>query len=357
MSSHSIVRFAIIGAGVIGDVHAQAIRSLPDVAALSLIVSTREASARRLAEARGAGGYSTDLDAVFADPDIDAVSICTPSGLHADQAVAALEAGKHVMIEKPIDVSLDAADRIIAAERASGAKVAVVSQHRFDPATEQVVAAIQAGDLGRLTSGIASTAWWRGQSYYDAGRWRGTWAMDGGGAIMNQTIHTIDLLVAMLGVPTEVFAYAARLAHERIEVEDTAVAVVRFASGALGVIHGTTAAYPGLEAGVRVFGTKGSAVIADDHLVYFHRNPGPAPELPMPPPAADTNQVTDADALTAEQRRLGQAHVAQFADFVDAIRLDQPVRVGTQEARAVLAVVLGLYRSAAAGEPVLIEDS
>jgi UDP-N-acetyl-2-amino-2-deoxyglucuronate dehydrogenase len=357
MSSHSIVRFAIIGAGVIGDVHAQAIRSLPDVAALSLIVSTREASARRLAEARGAGGYSTDLDAVFADPDIDAVSICTPSGLHADQAVAALEAGKHVMIEKPIDVSLDAADRIIAAERASGAKVAVVSQHRFDPATEQVVAAIQAGDLGRLTSGIASTAWWRGQSYYDAGRWRGTWAMDGGGAIMNQTIHTIDLLVAMLGVPTEVFAYAARLAHERIEVEDTAVAVVRFASGALGVIHGTTAAYPGLEAGVRVFGTKGAAVIADDHLVYFHRNPGPAPELPMPPPAADTNQVTDADALTAEQRRLGQAHVAQFADFVDAIRLDQPVRVGTQEARAVLAVVLGLYRSAAAGEPVLIEDS
>jgi len=357
MSSHSIVRFAIIGAGVIGDVHAQAIRSLPDVAALSLIVSTREASARRLAEARGAGGYSTDLDAVFADPDIDAVSICTPSGLHADQAVAALEAGKHVMIEKPIDVSLDAADRIIAAERASGAKVAVVSQHRFDPATEQVMAAIQAGDLGRLTSGIASAAWWRGQSYYDAGRWRGTWAMDGGGAIMNQTIHTIDLLVAMLGVPTEVFAYAARLAHERIEVEDTAVAVVRFASGALGVIHGTTAAYPGLEAGVRVFGTKGSAVIADDHLVYFHRNPGPAPELPMPPPAADTNQVTDADALTAEQRRLGQAHVAQFADFVDAIRLDQPVRVGTQEARAVLAVVLGLYRSAAAGEPVLIEDS
>jgi UDP-N-acetyl-2-amino-2-deoxyglucuronate dehydrogenase len=181
--------------------------------------------------------------------------------------------------------------------------------------------------------------------------------MDGGGAIMNQTIHTIDLLVAMMGVPTEVFAYAASLAHERIEVEDTAVAVVRFAGGALGVIHGTTAAYPGLEAGVWVFGTKGSAVISDDQLVYFHRNPGPAPELPMPLPAADTNQVTDADALTAEQRRLGQAHVAQFADFVDAIRLNRPVRVGTQEARAVLAVVLGLYKSAAAGEPVLIEDS
>jgi UDP-N-acetyl-2-amino-2-deoxyglucuronate dehydrogenase len=227
------------------------------------------------------------------------------------------------MVEKPIDVSLEAADRILAAERASGTKVAVVSQHRFDPSTEQVTAAIQAGDLGRLTSGIASTAWWRGRSYYDSGRWRGTWAMDGGGAIMNQTIHTIDLLVAMLGVPTEVFAYAGRLAHERVEVEDTAVAVVRFAS--------------------------------DDQLVYFHHNPGPAPELTMPLPMTETNQVTGADTLSADQHRLGPAHVAQFADFVDAIRSERPVRVGTREARAVLAVVLGLYRSAASGTPVPIE--
>jgi UDP-N-acetyl-2-amino-2-deoxyglucuronate dehydrogenase len=356
MSAAAKVRFAVVGAGVIGDVHAQAIRSLPEVAELSLVVSRREATARRLGEAHAAG-YSTDYAAALAGPEIEAVCICTPTGLHADQAVAALAAGKHVMIEKPIDVTLEAADRIIAAERASGKKVAVVSQHRFDPATEKVMAAIQAGDLGRLTSGIASTAWWRGQSYYDAGRWRGTWAMDGGGAVMNQTIHTIDLLVAMLGVPTEVFAYTARLAHERIEVEDTAVAVARFPSGALGVIHGTTAAYPGLDASVRVFGTKGSAVIADDELVYFHRNPGDAPELSMPAPTTETNQVTDADAdtLTAGQRGLGAAHVAQFADFVEAIRTGRPVRVGTGEARATLAVVLGLYESAASGQPVPIQ--
>jgi UDP-N-acetyl-2-amino-2-deoxyglucuronate dehydrogenase len=357
MSPQSTVRFAVVGAGVIGDVHAQAIQRLPEVAALHLVVSTREASARRLAETRGAGGYSTDYAAVLADPDIDAVSICTPTGSHAQLAVAALQAGKHVLLEKPIDVSLAAADRIIAAERASGKKVAVVSQHRFDPSTEKVLAAIQAGDLGRLTSGIASTAWWRGQAYYDAGRWRGTWAMDGGGAIMNQTIHTIDLLVAMLGTPTEVFAYTARLAHERIEVEDTAVAVVRFGSGAVGVIHGTTAAYPGLDASIRIFGTKGSAAIVDDALVYFHRSPGEAPELRMPVSTGDTNQVTDADALTADQHRLGQAHAAQFADFVEALRSDRPVRVGTREARAVLAVVLSLYASAASGKPVLIEDA
>jgi predicted dehydrogenase len=348
------VRFAVVGAGVIGDVHARAIRSLPEVAELRLVVSTREATARRLAEAQGATGWSTDYQAVLADPEVDAVSICTPSGTHADLAVAALKAGKHVMVEKPLDVSLEAADRVIAAERASGRKVAVVSQHRFDPSAERVVAAIQAGDLGRLTSGIASTAWWRGQSYYDSGRWRGTWAMDGGGAIMNQTIHTIDLLVAMLGVPTEVFAYAARLAHERVEVEDTAVAVVRFAGGALGLIHGTTAAYPGLDATVRVFGTKGSAVISDDRLVYLHHNPGPAPELTMPLPMTETNQIT-ADTVTADRHRLGAAHAAQFADFVDAIRSERPVRVGTREARAVLAVALGLYQSAASGAPVPIE--
>jgi predicted dehydrogenase len=354
MSSQPKVRFAIVGAGVIADVHAQAIAGLPERAELSLVVSRREATARALAQARGARGHTTDFDAVLADPDIDALSISTPTATHAELAVAALEAGKHVMIEKPIDVSLEAADRIIAAEAASGRKVGVVSQHRFDRATERVLAAIRGGELGRLTSGVASCAWWRPQSYYDSGRWRGTWAMDGGGAIMNQTIHVIDLLIAMLGAPTEVFAYTARLAHERIEVEDTAVAAVRFDSGALGMIHGTTAAYPGLDAAVRVYGTAGSAVIADDELVYFHAR-GEAPELTRPTPLAETNQVTAADAVAPEQHSLGPAHVAQFADFVDAIQTDRPVRVGARDGRAALAVVVSLYESAASGRPVAID--
>ena len=346
------VRFALIGAGMIADVHAQAIAGLPERAELSLVVSTRDATARRLAESRGASGYTTDFDAVLADPDIDALSISTPTGTHAELAVPALNAGKHVMVEKPIDVSLEAADRIIAAETAGGKKVGVVSQHRFDRATERVLAAIRSGDLGRLTSGVAYCPWWRPQSYYDSGRWRGTWAMDGGGAIMNQTIHVIDLLIAMMGAPAEVSAYTARLAHERIEVEDTAVAVVRFAGGALGTIHGTTAAYPGLDAGVRVYGTKGSAAISGDELVYFHAQAGDAPEPTGPTAPAATNQVT----RTAERRRLGPAHVAQFADFVDAIQTDRPVRVGSREGRAALAVVLSLYESAASGRPVPVDD-
>jgi predicted dehydrogenase len=179
--------------------------------------------------------------------------------------------------------------------------------------------------------------------------------MDGGGAIMNQTIHVIDLLIAMMGVPTEVFAYTGRLAHERIEVEDTAVAVVRFDSGALGLIQGTTAAYPGLDAGVRVHGTRGSAVISDDELVYFHAHAEDAPALSRPLPAAETNQVTASDAPAAERDRLGAAHVAQLADFVAAIQTGRPVRVGTREGRAALAVVLALYESAAARTPVTVD--
>jgi UDP-N-acetyl-2-amino-2-deoxyglucuronate dehydrogenase len=151
---------------------------------------------------------------------------------------------------------LEKTDQIIEPQRAAGTVMTVISQHRFDPATEVTLAAIRNGELGRITSGIASIDWWRGQSYYDSGDWRGTWELDGGGALMNQGVHTVDLLVAALGEPVEVFAYTGTLAHERIETEDAAVDVVKFASGALGVLHGSTAAYPGLSARLQVHGDR-----------------------------------------------------------------------------------------------------
>ncbi|HEU0042674.1 MAG TPA: Gfo/Idh/MocA family oxidoreductase [Jiangellaceae bacterium] len=350
------VRFALVGAGTIGQVHAQAIQGLPDVAELRLVVSRRAEPATALAAAHGAE-WSTDVDGLWADPDVDAVTICTPTGTHAELAVAALESGKHVMIEKPIELSLAAADRIIAAERASGKKVAVISQHRFDRSFERVAAAVAAGNFGRLTSASASCALWRGQSYYDSAAWRGTWAFDGGGATMNQAIHTIDLLLALLGTPTQLFAYTGRLAHERIETEDTAVAVVTFAGGALATIHATTAAYPGLDTSLCVFGSKGSATIRDDELIFFHGTVGEAPEIAMPVPGSAPNQVTAADALTPEQHLLGDAHVAQFADFVRAVTRDGPVRVGTGDGRAALATILAMYESAVSGRPVRLDGT
>ena len=347
MNSTAKVRFALIGAGVIGDIHAQALTQL-DTAELVAIADPDESKASIMARKYGVEESTIDAENLLRRSDIDAVTICTPSGVHADLAVAALKAGKHVVVEKPIDVSLEAADRIVGAEKASGKTVAVISQHRFDKSTEKVVQAVREGNLGRITSAIASHAWWRGQSYYDSGDWRGTWAMDGG-ATMNQTVHTIDLMVSILGVPVEVFAYTACLAHERIEVEDTAVAVVKFDSGALGIIHATTAAYPGLDASLRIFGSKGSAVISDDELIYLHENSGEAPEIAMPD-GTDLNQVGHEYRFT--ESRMGPAHRAQLADFVRAITGGSPVRVGTAQARTALSVILAMYESVATGRPV-----
>ena len=346
----STLRFALVGAGFIGGVHARELAGL-DEAELVAVVDTDPAKAEALATRYGASVATTDLDAVLRRDDVDAVSICTPTGLHADGAVAALDAGKHVVVEKPLDVTLAAADRIIDAEKRSGKTVAVISQHRFDRSSEKVLQAVRDGHLGTITSAIASHAWWRGQSYYDSGDWRGTWALDGGGAVMNQTVHTIDLMTTVVGTPVEVFAYTACLAHERIEVEDTATAVVKFASGALGVIHGTTAAYPGLDASLRVFGSKGSAVISDDELVFLHENTGEAPEIAMSE-MTGANQVTDGFRLEPEDLELGRAHRCQLADFVEAVTTGRPPRVGTAEARTALSVILAMYESAASGCPV-----
>jgi UDP-N-acetyl-2-amino-2-deoxyglucuronate dehydrogenase len=341
------LRFALVGAGMIGKVHARALTGVADLVA---VVDTDGDKAAALAAGHGADA-STDLDAVLRRDDVDAVSICTPSGLHADGAVAALEAGKHVVVEKPIDVTLAAADRIIDAEKRTGGTVAVISQHRFDRSTEKVLQAVRDGHLGTITSAIASHAWWRGQSYYDSGDWRGTWALDGGGAVMNQTVHTINLLTTVVGTPVEVFAYTGCLAHERIEVEDTAVAVVKFASGALGMIHGTTAAYPGLDASLRVFGSKGSAVISNDELVFLHENAGDAPEIGMSE-MTGLNQVGEEYRIGPEDQSLGRAHRAQLADFVEAVRTGRAPRVGTAEARTSLSVILAMYESASTGRPV-----
>ncbi|MDT7580584.1 MAG: hypothetical protein QOK35_1848 [Pseudonocardiales bacterium] len=356
MSDAQKLRFALVGAGMIGGVHAKALNGLTDLVELVAVVDQDLAKAQALAELYGVSVTSTDLAAVLARDDVDAVTICTPSGLHADGAVAALDAGKHVVVEKPVEVSLAAADRIIDAEKRSGRTVAVISQHRFDRSTEKVLQAVRDGHLGTITSAIASHAWWRGQSYYDSGDWRGTWALDGGGAVMNQTVHTINLMITTLGTPVEVFAYTGCLAHERIEVEDTAVAVVRFASGALGTIHGTTAAYPGLDASLRVFGSKGSAVISNDELVFLHGNAGDAPEIAMSE-MTGLNQVTAEDKLEPEDVPLGRAHRRQLADFVEAVRTGRPPRVGTAEARTALSVILAMYSSAATGKPVRLDQS
>jgi predicted dehydrogenase len=278
-------------------------------------------------------------------------------------AIEALGAGKHVIIEKPAEVTPAKTDEIITAQRAAGTQVAVISQHRFDPSTEIAVAAIADGKLGRLTSGFASIDWWRSQPYYDSGDWRGTWELDGGGALMNQGVHTVDLLVATMGRPVEVFAYTGTLAHERIEVEDVAVGVVRFENGALGVLHATTAAYPGLSARLQVNGDRGSVVIDDDRLTFIHTTPPGSDWSPEPPRSADRpiNQVGDYQEQTTSPTAGSNpgvlptyAHRRQYENFLEALAGREPLRVDLETNRQAISIIVGVYESARTRQPVTL---
>ncbi|BAS14682.1 uncharacterized oxidoreductase YrbE [Arthrobacter sp. Hiyo8] len=206
----------------------------------------------------------------------------------------------------------------------------VISQHRFDPASRVVDEARRAGRFGTLTSAVASVSWWRSQGYYDSGAWRGTWAMDGGGAIMNQGVHTVDLLLWFLGRPLEISAKTALLAHEGVEVEDTAVATVTFESGALAVLHATTAAYPGLTVRLQVMGSKGSAVIDNDDLAYFHASDAADPSESSAmgilgggnQAAVELAKYPDDTVEALDPTVYPAGHVRQYRDIVAAIRKD-----------------------------------
>jgi UDP-N-acetyl-2-amino-2-deoxyglucuronate dehydrogenase len=357
------VRFGIVGCGVIAPTHATAIANAADATLVAVHDTVRE-KAEKLAGEHGAA-VAGSLGALLARDDVDAVAVCVPSGVHADVAVAALEAGKHVMVEKPADISLAAIDRIIAARDAAGRQVTAISQHRFDPATRIVREAVDAGRFGRLTSGSAAINWWRAQSYYDSGDWRGSWALDGGGALMNQGIHTVDLLCWLLGEPVQVFAFADLLAHERVEVEDTAVAAVRFASGAVGTVLGTTAAYPGLTTRLHVHGSTGSAVIDKDELEYFHAAEGDTSGHAYGASGRGNQaaEVLAAAGVTAaggpdagsDPGALSGAHRFQYRDFLDAVATGRPPLVTLEEGRRAVKLILAIYESARTGALVRLE--
>jgi UDP-N-acetyl-2-amino-2-deoxyglucuronate dehydrogenase len=356
-------KIALVGAGVIGALHGEVISQLADRLELAAVVDVHPDRAERLAAERGGKVFTSVTDALAA-VDLDIVTVCTPTGRHGEVAIEALEAGKHVIIEKPAETTVAKTDKIIEAQRRTGTVVAVISQHRFDQSTEIALDAIGKGELGRLTTGIASIDWWRGQSYYDSGDWRGTWELDGGGALMNQGVHTVDLLVATMGRPVEVFAYTATLAHERIEVEDVAVGVVRFENGALGVLHATTAAYPGLSARLQVHGDRGSVVIDNDKLTFIHRTPSGsrAEERAYGEPGSAINQLAEYGLTEEAAATVGGsagglsplAHRRQYENFLAALDGTEPLRVDLETNRRSIGVITGVYESARTGRTVVL---
>jgi predicted dehydrogenase len=337
------MRFGILGAGVIGTIHARLIASIPDEqATLAAVADTSQEAARRLADSHGCLALRTVGDLTARD-DVDAVSVCLPSGLHAKAAVAALDAGKHVIIEKPIDITLAAADEIIAAERRSGRTVTVISQRRFQPGFRFAHDAASSGRLGRITLAMAESTFWRSQGYYDSGDWRGSMALDGGGALMNQGIHALDLVTWILGEPAQVSAYSGILAHDRIEVEDTLTASIRFASGALATLTATTGAYPDRPVRLTVAGDAGTAVVADERLAFLSTRDGE--------PGRSGGGAAIAEASVAVH--IDDAHRAQYLDFIAAVRDHRAPLVTTGDGRRALALVLASYESARnGGRPV-----
>ncbi|MET0297160.1 MAG: Gfo/Idh/MocA family oxidoreductase [Microbacterium sp.] len=321
------IRFALVGTGAISDRHAAAIRALGDDGELVAVVSRSADRAAEWARRHDVDAFTSVSDAV-AGSSAEVVVVCTETGSHAALAIEALESGAKVIVEKPADVDVERIDRMIAAQRASGLLVAVVSQHRFDPATERVLEAVRSGRLGTVSSAVVSLALWRDQAYYDSAAWRGTRQLDGGGALMNQGIHVVDVLLALMGPAVEVIGFSAALAHSGLEVEDTAVGAIRFATGALAAVHATTGAFPGGEVRIHVHGDRGSAVILNDRLAWLGTE-------------AASDEPDGGDALHR-----------QYADFVDALRESRSVRVGLEDARAAVAVITGLYESARTGRAI-----
>jgi len=272
-----------------------------------------------------------------------------PSGLHAEVGVRAARAGKHLVVEKPIDVTLAAADRLIEAARAAGVALTVISQHRFDPGLIELKRLLGDGALGRLVLAEASTKWYRTQAYYDSAGWRGTWAMDGG-SLMNQGIHYVDLLRWCMGPVTEVTAVCVTQAHQ-VEVEDTALAIVRFASGAVGTILSSTAAYPGFPQRLDITGTDGTVIVEDGRIV--RRGFGVQATAGVPGDDAGPDAGAGAVGAAADPAAIEVAsHAAQIADLLAAVEEGRAPAVDGQAGRDALEIVRAVYESARTGAPV-----
>lgn len=335
MNNDSTFGFGVIGCGMIANSHAQAIQATT-AARLIGVTDSMEASRSAFAVKYGVRDFAS-VEEMLSCPEIQAVCICTPSGLHAPLAIKAAEAGKNVVVEKPMAISLKEADDLIGACARGKVKVEVISQLRFSPAVRALKAAVDGGRLGRLLSGDIYMKYFRSQEYYDKGGWRGTWAMDGGGALMNQGIHGIDLLQYVMGPVRSVFGHARTLAR-RIEVEDTAAGIVEFQNGAIGVIQAATSVIPGFPRRLEVHGEKGSIVLQEDSVLSWDVE-GERPPEGVPIGPSQGAAFRDPTAVGSE------GHKRQIMDLIEAVRTGRRPFIDAEEGRKPIQIILALYES------------
>ncbi len=342
-SSSSTLGFGIVGVGMIADFHAKAIAHTTGGKLIG--VATRNAdNARAFAAKHGLAVATTSVEELVARPDIHVVCITTPSGAHLEPALTAIRAGKHLIVEKPIEITTERADAMLRAADAAGVKIAPIFQARFGDGARTLKAALDAGRFGRLVLASAYVKWHRGREYYTG--WKGTLALDGGGVLINQAIHGIDLLQWFAGMPAEVFCRTTRRVYDHIEAEDTASATLRFPSGALGSIEACTAGWPGWGRRIEIIGENGSARLEDDRLDKWEFRDAQPGDDAIRNAKADLTQGGGAGAANAITHH---GHQRQIQNLIDALHAGRAPAIDGHEARKAVSLIRALYASAASG--------
>ena len=339
-------RFGVIGAGLAADLHARALGDIPQ-AKLMGFCDGGSGRAKKLAAVYHCQAFSSYQQMLNSDQ-LDVVSIATPSGFHMEPSVAAAKAGKHVLCEKPLEISLERIDAMIKAHQTSGTVLGGIFQNRFNDCVVPLRKAINTGRFGTITYAGVYVPWWRSDEYY-TDCWHGTWKLDGGGALMNQSIHMVDMLCDLVGPVESVQGLVATLGHKRIETEDTAVAALRFGNGALGIIYGTTASYPGQLKRFEITGTKGTVICLEDSFMLwqFAEQRTEDEQIRKRFSRAETaGGAADPAAISHEN------HTRNFKAFIDALASGEDFCINASQARKAVQVVLAMYESAAEQKPV-----
>jgi UDP-N-acetyl-2-amino-2-deoxyglucuronate dehydrogenase len=334
----------IIGGGGISDTHARAARSVPGVEISAVFGANRDKTSR-LSREYGGVAYD-DFERFLAHRPMDFVAIGSPSGLHGEQGIAAARQGLHVLVEKPLEITTSRADALIEAAEAANVKLGVFFQDRLRPAVQDMKRIVESGALGAPVMISGRVKWYRPPEYYGQSRWRGTRALDGGGALMNQAIHTVDLLLWLFGDVARVYGATATRVHD-IEVEDTAAAVLEFASGALGTIEAGTSIFPGYDRRIEMTGAQGTLTLEHDRLGRMDLR-SPVAGLGHAEAPADTTASASSPIVSD-----ASAHARVIEDFVRAISTNGVPTCDGREGRRSVAVIQAIYESAKSGLPVL----
>lgn len=338
------VKYGIIGCGVISDWHARAISEIENAEFLG-VTDVVEAARKSFAEKYGVKAYDS-VDALVTDPALDTVCICTPSGLHAPLAIQAANAGKHIVVEKPMAITETEIKDVLDACEKNNVKMSVVSQLRFTRAVSETKKAVDDGALGKIVIADLSMKYFRSQEYYDKGGWRGTWKMDGGGALMNQGIHGIDIMQYIMGPVKSVSAFTRTLAR-KIEVEDTAVAILEFGNGALGKIVGTTSVYPGSARRLEICGDRGMITLEENRITCWEVE---GRDLPEDLKDKGSSPGTHNDPTSFDI----SGHVMQLTDMTDAIISNRMPAINQFDGKKPVEIILAIYESAETGKTVML---